>query len=71
MARNLAFRPGEYHRRPSADPEANTRDWSQPPVRFDEVLSELERPAPGDAPLPPEPSAFGPPMGEADDEETP
>ena len=58
-------------RRPSADPEANTRDWSQPPVRFDEVLSELERPAPGDAPLPPEPSAFGPPMGEADDEETP
>jgi NADH-quinone oxidoreductase subunit E len=27
------------------------------------VVSDLDRPAPGSDPLPPEPSAFGPPMG--------
>jgi NADH-quinone oxidoreductase subunit E len=50
--------------RPSADPEANTRAWERPGPDFDRALSELERPAPGADPLPPEPSSFGPPMGE-------
>src|SRR3954453_15220316 len=58
-------------RRPSADPNANTRQWPAPPTDFDEVEHELERPAPGTDPLPPEPSSFGPPMGPPDPEDTP
>ena len=50
--------------RPSADPAANSRQWERPGPDFDRALSELERPAPGADPLPPEPSSFGPPMGE-------
>jgi NADH-quinone oxidoreductase subunit E len=48
----------------SADPDANTREWDRPGPDLDRTLSELERPAPGADPLPPEPSSFGPPMGE-------
>jgi NADH-quinone oxidoreductase subunit E len=45
--------------RPSADPKANTREW--PPAEpAPEVV--LERTSAGNTPLPPEPSAFGPPM---------
>jgi NADH-quinone oxidoreductase subunit E len=59
-------------RRPSADPNANTRAWDRPGTDFEQVESELERPAPGSDPLPPEPSSFGPPMGHPDPpEETP
>jgi NADH-quinone oxidoreductase subunit E len=58
-------------RRPSADPKANSREWDRPPVDFDAVESEIERPAPGSDPLPPEPSSFGPPMGREDPEDTP
>ncbi|MDX6717285.1 MAG: NADH-quinone oxidoreductase subunit [Baekduia sp.] len=50
-------------KRPSADPEANTREWEQPPTDFARVAGDLERLAPGGDPLPPEPSSFGPPMG--------
>ncbi|WP_228430941.1 NADH-quinone oxidoreductase subunit NuoE family protein [Baekduia soli] len=50
--------------RPSADPQANTREWDRPGTDFAQVESELQRPAPGSDPLPPEPSSFGPPMGE-------
>jgi NADH-quinone oxidoreductase subunit E len=52
-------------RRPSVDPEANTRQWPTPGPDVETAFEELERPAPGGDPLPPEPSAFGPPMGEA------
>ena len=52
-------------RRPSADPEANSRRWPTPGPDVETAFEELERPAPGGDPLPPEPSAFGPPMGEA------
>jgi NADH-quinone oxidoreductase subunit E len=58
-------------RRPSADPDANTRDWPAPGDDFPETLSELERPATGNTPLPPEPSSFGPPMGHPDPPEDP
>jgi NADH-quinone oxidoreductase subunit E len=58
-------------KRASADPAANTRRWDRPAVDFDLVESELERPAPGSDPLPPEPSAFGPPMGHPDPPEEP
>jgi NADH-quinone oxidoreductase subunit E len=51
-------------RRPSADPGANTRDWRAAGTDVETALSELDRPAPGSDPLPPEPSSFGPPMGE-------
>jgi NADH-quinone oxidoreductase subunit E len=47
-------------KRPSADPGANTREW---PAHAAEPAPVLERRAHGDDPLPPEPSAFGPPMG--------
>jgi NADH-quinone oxidoreductase subunit E len=50
-------------RRPSADPEANTRQWPAAGPDLD-ALDALERPAPGNTPLAPEPSAFGPPMTE-------
>jgi NADH:ubiquinone oxidoreductase subunit E len=50
-------------RRPSADPEANTREWPTRGPDVERAFQELERPTSGDAPLPPEPSAFGPPMG--------
>jgi NADH-quinone oxidoreductase subunit E len=53
-------------KRPSADPNANTREWDRPGVDFEQVESEIERPAPGSDPLPPEPSSFGPPMGHPD-----
>jgi NADH-quinone oxidoreductase subunit E len=55
--------------RPSADPNANTREWDHPGPDFDRTLSELERPAPGTDPLPPEPSTFGPPMGPLSDDD--
>jgi NADH-quinone oxidoreductase subunit E len=60
-------------RRPSADPGANTREWPTAGTDFQTAVEELERPAPGGDPLPPEPSSFGPPMGsppprDADDE---
>src|SRR3954447_23404609 len=58
-------------RRPSADPNANTRDWARPATDFKQVESELERPAPGNDPLPSEPSSFGPPMGRPDPPEEP
>jgi NADH-quinone oxidoreductase subunit E len=59
-------------RRPAADPNANTREWDRPGTDFEQVESEIERPAPGSDPLPPEPSSFGPPMGHPDPpEETP
>jgi NADH-quinone oxidoreductase subunit E len=47
-------------RRPSADPNANTREW-----RTDAGIpapARLDRAAPGNDPLPPEPSTFGAPM---------
>jgi NADH-quinone oxidoreductase subunit E len=52
-------------RRPSADPEANTREWgAADPLA---AISALDRPAPGNTPLPPEPSSFGGSMtGDAD-----
>jgi NADH-quinone oxidoreductase subunit E len=53
-------------KRPSADPNANTREWDRPGIDFAKVEAELERPAPGSDPLPAEPSAFGPPMGHED-----
>jgi NADH-quinone oxidoreductase subunit E len=53
-------------KRPSVDPEANTREW--PPSDPEAIArTKLERPADGDTPLPPEPSAFGPPMGEQEE----
>jgi NADH-quinone oxidoreductase subunit E len=58
-------------RRPSADPNANTRDWARPGTDFEQVESELDRPAPGNDPLPAEPSSFGPPMGHPDPPEDP
>jgi NADH-quinone oxidoreductase subunit E len=58
-------------RRPSVDPQANTRDWAEPPVELARVVEELERPAPGSDPLPPEPASFGPPMGHPDPPEDP
>jgi NADH-quinone oxidoreductase subunit E len=58
-------------RRPSADPNANTRAWDAPPTDEQRVISELERPAPGSDPLPAEPSSFGPPMGHPDPDEEP
>jgi NADH-quinone oxidoreductase subunit E len=51
-------------RRPSTDPGANTQEWSQAPAELDRVSDELERRASGSSPLPPEPSSFGPPMGD-------
>jgi NADH-quinone oxidoreductase subunit E len=56
-------------KRPSADPNANTREWDRPGTDWDQVESEIERPAPGSDPLPTEPSSFGPPMGQPDPEE--
>jgi NADH-quinone oxidoreductase subunit E len=56
-------------KRPSVDPHANTRAWDRPAVDFAAVEAELERPAPGSDPLPPEPSSFGPPMGHPDPDE--
>jgi NADH-quinone oxidoreductase subunit E len=50
-------------RRPSADPGANTQQWPASGPDLD-ALDALERPAPGNVPLAPEPSAFGPPMTE-------
>jgi NADH-quinone oxidoreductase subunit E len=58
-------------KRPSADPNANTREWDRPGTDFDRVESEIERPAPGSDPLPTEPSSFGPPMGRPDPPEDP
>jgi NADH-quinone oxidoreductase subunit E len=58
-------------RRPSVDPNANTREWDRPAVDFEQVEAELERPAPGADPLPPEPSSFGPPMGHPDPPQDP
>jgi NADH-quinone oxidoreductase subunit E len=49
-------------RRRSADPNANTREWPTAGPDVERAFSELERPASGTDPLPPEPSAFGPPM---------
>src|SRR3954464_1824926 len=50
-------------RRPSADPNANTREGDRPGTDLEQVESEIARPAPGSDPLPTEPSSFGPPMG--------
>jgi NADH-quinone oxidoreductase subunit E len=58
-------------RRPSADPHANTRDWVRPGTDFAQVESEIDRPAPGNDPLPAEPSSFGPPMGHPDPPDEP
>jgi NADH-quinone oxidoreductase subunit E len=52
-------------RRRSADPNANTREWDHPGPDLERTFSELERPATGNNPLPPEPSTFGPPMGQS------
>jgi NADH:ubiquinone oxidoreductase subunit E len=57
-------------KRPSADPNANTQQWDRPGTDFAEVESEIDRPAPGNSPLPAEPSSFGPPMGHEDPEDT-
>jgi NADH-quinone oxidoreductase subunit E len=51
-------------RRPSTDPGANTREWDQPPVDVERVTEAVQRLTPGSDPLPPEPSSFGPPMGD-------
>jgi NADH:ubiquinone oxidoreductase subunit E len=48
-------------RRPSVDPGANTREWAPDPSI--PAPAKLDRPAHGTDPLPPEPSAFGAPMG--------
>jgi NADH-quinone oxidoreductase subunit E len=56
-------------KRPSADPHANSREWDRPGTDFAKVESEIERPAPGNSPLPAEPSSFGPPMGHEDPED--
>jgi NADH-quinone oxidoreductase subunit E len=56
-------------KRPSVDPNANTREWDRPGTDFEQVESEIERPAPGSDPLPTEPSSFGPPMGHEDPED--
>jgi NADH-quinone oxidoreductase subunit E len=57
-------------KRPSAHPHANSRQWDRAGTDFATTESELERPAPGGSPLPPEPSSFGPPMGHEDPEDT-
>ncbi|MBI5104487.1 MAG: NAD(P)H-dependent oxidoreductase subunit E [Solirubrobacterales bacterium] len=46
-------------RRPSADPHANTREWT--PQSF-APPAKLERATPSNDPVPPEPSSFGAPM---------
>jgi NADH-quinone oxidoreductase subunit E len=58
-------------KRPSADPNANTREWDRPGTDFAKVESEIERPAPGSDPLPTEPSSFGAPMGTPDPPDEP
>src|SRR4051794_33487231 len=58
-------------RRPSADPNANTRESDRAGTDFEQVESEIDRPAPGSDPLPTEPSSFGPPMGRPDPPEEP
>jgi NADH-quinone oxidoreductase subunit E len=58
-------------KRPSADPHANTRRWDPAGTDLATAEAEIERPAPGGSPLPPEPSSFGPPMGHEDPEDTP
>jgi NADH-quinone oxidoreductase subunit E len=57
-------------KRPSADPHANTQRPDQAGTDVAQTQSELERPASGSSPQPPEPSSFGPPMGHADPEDT-
>jgi NADH-quinone oxidoreductase subunit E len=49
-------------KRASVDPGAVVSDRDRPAPGSD-AASDLDRPAPGSDPLPPEPSAFGPPMG--------
>ena len=56
-------------KRPSADPNANTRQWDRPGTDFAQVESEIERPAPGSDPLPAEPSPSARPSGQPDPEE--
>jgi NADH-quinone oxidoreductase subunit E len=57
-------------KRPSADPQANSRQYETAGTDFATTESELQRPAAGGSPLPPEPSSFGPPMSHEDPEDT-
>jgi NADH-quinone oxidoreductase subunit E len=57
-------------KRPSADPHANSRQPDHAGTDFAQTEAELDRPASGSTPQPPEPSSFGPPMGHEDTEDT-